>query len=248
MNQTRLWTVGAAVAAVVVLLAGWFGLVSPQRGDAAQHRADAQAQVDANAQLQTQIDVLKQEQKGLPAQQSKLAALRTQIPDNPALPNLIRALSDEAQKSGVVLTTLTPSTPVTLADTSGAVATTTGTSVTPDALAYIPLQVQLTGDYFEIEQFMGALERMQRSFLVSALTIAQDDSTTSTTTTSTTSSDPTLTASITGRVFMVPPAPVVTVPTTGTATTVPTTTTTTAPTTGTATTTAPTTGTTTTQP
>ena len=42
---------------------------------------------------------------------AKLAAVAAKIPDNPALPNLIRALTTASKSTGVELVTLTPGTP-----------------------------------------------------------------------------------------------------------------------------------------
>ena len=48
MNSTRTWTLGTAVVAVLLLVAGWFLLVSPQRSAAADLRDQVTAQQAAN--------------------------------------------------------------------------------------------------------------------------------------------------------------------------------------------------------
>src|SRR5438105_2143898 len=111
MNKMRQWAVLTAVACLAVLAAGWFVAVKPQRSHASSLKAKAGSVLADNDRLMSQVNQLKQQQKDLPAQQKKLAAIATKIPDNPALPALIRQLSAAADGAGVNLMTLAPSAP-----------------------------------------------------------------------------------------------------------------------------------------
>ncbi len=55
--------------------------------------------------------MLKAQAKDLPKQQARLAAVAAKIPDNPALPALIRALTKAADEANVELVSLAPAPP-----------------------------------------------------------------------------------------------------------------------------------------
>ncbi len=203
MTETRKWTLGAALLAVVVLVAGWFLLISPKRADVADLEQQAVAQQQANSSLETDLAVLKQQNKQLPEKQAELAALRTKIPQTPDLVAYIREMQDIGRQAGVSFNTLTPATPVGL---GAAVATTpTGTgALTPDQLAAINVDMEITGGYFEITKFMNELETSSRYTLVSGYTIGEDDAEESDT-----GSAP-LIATVNARIYLVPAPPAVT--------------------------------------
>lgn len=218
MSVTRKWSLMAAVLVVAILAGGWFLLVSPKRSDAAALRADTVTQDEANARLLQELEVLKAQQADLPRQRARLAVLGTQIPDNPALPTLIRDLTKAGRKVGVSIDTMSPAVPVpvvtpapvtpvvTVPDataegtgsTEEAGATATDGSATADGTAtdgtatdgtapavpvappappaptlfQVPLTLNVTGSYFELEQFINKLEGLKRSLLVTGFTLA----------------------------------------------------------------------------
>src|SRR4051794_7949773 len=175
MDKMRQWSILTAVGVVAVLAAGWFLLVSPQRSHAAGIRTQVAGQQQATAALQSQVNQLEQQKKGLPAQQRKLAKIATQVPDNPALPALIRQLSAAAQDANVRLVSLAPSTPAIVAAAPTAVSGTTA-GATPATLAQIPLNLQVTGSYFNVESFFHAVEHLDRSMIVTSFTLAPANS------------------------------------------------------------------------
>jgi Tfp pilus assembly protein PilO len=192
MTDTRKWSALAAVLVVAIFAAGWFLLISPKRGDAAELRGKADAKAQDNARLQEQIAMLQEQQKGLPTQQAQLAAMRTQIPTNPALPSLIRDLTAAGRKSGVTIDSMTPAPPVALVEapatavvaptTTGDDAASTGSTAakTPkhaaaptSALFQVPLGLSVTGSYFELEHFVSQIEKLRRSFLVTGFALTE---------------------------------------------------------------------------
>jgi Tfp pilus assembly protein PilO len=55
--------------------------------------------------------------------------------------------------------------------------TTPGQPATASALLYqVPLNLKVSGSYFELEQFINKLEGLQRSFLVSGFTVSASES------------------------------------------------------------------------
>jgi Tfp pilus assembly protein PilO len=189
MTDTRKWSAIAAVLVVAIFAAGWFLLITPKHGEAASIKAKAVTQEQANAGLQQQIAVLQAQQESLPKQRAQLATFRTQIPDNPALPSLVRDLTAAGRKTGVTIDSIAPAQPSALvaapaaAPVAAAPATgTSATGTTPNAsvaaaptrtLYQVPLMLSVTGSYFELEQFVNALEKLHRSFLVSGFTLGK---------------------------------------------------------------------------
>lgn len=222
MTVTRKWTLLAAVLVVAIVAAGWFLLVSPKRSEAAALRADAASREDANARLEQQIQVLQAQQLELPKQRAELATMRKQIPDNPALPSLVRDLTKAGRDTGATIDSLAPSVPEaaldpqavtapvttgtesSASDTTGSTDTsetpaTTTTPVPPPVTLYrVPLTVQVSGSYFELEQFVNRLEGLRRSFLVTGFTIGEVEGAEAV------AGD--LTLELKGRVFLSPPA------------------------------------------
>src|SRR5262249_9895936 len=125
----------AALLVIVVVLAGWLALVSPERSKAAS--LDGQIG-DANAKLVSTQAFLrspasKQSVKDLPA-------LRRAMPDDTKMSEIMRQLSWAAGRSGVHIDSITPSAPVA---SSGAQA--------------VPVALSVTGHYFRIAKFMHLL-------------------------------------------------------------------------------------------
>jgi Tfp pilus assembly protein PilO len=253
MSVTRKWSLLAVVLILAILAAGWFLLVAPKRSDAADLRDQSTAQDQANARLVSDLEMLKQQQLELPKKQAELAVMRKQIPDNPALPTLIRSLTEAGRKVGVSLDTMAPAVPVPVVaaqpaavapvttestestgstestestgstgstesteSTEGSTGTESagGTAAGPPVAAaptptlyQVPLTVDVTGSYFELEQFINKLEGLKRSFLVSGFTLVP--AATSTTGEQSPADGPApgdLTLTLQGRVFLSPPA------------------------------------------
>lgn len=176
MTRTRQWAVFTALGCAAVLVVGWMLVVRPQHSHASSLRAQAASAQQTNQQVQTQIAQLRQQEKGLPAQQAKLAKAAQLIPDNPALPALIRQLSAAADGAGVTLVSLAPSTPTMVqssaagaAPAAGAAAPASGAAA-PAAggspLAAIPVTIQVQGSYYNLIQFFSAVENLSRAVLV----------------------------------------------------------------------------------
>lgn len=108
MTVAQKWVAGAVVAALALLAGSWFLLVSPKRDDATSLQAQADAQLQDNQSLETQIDVLKAQKKNLPEAQADLAELQTHMPTSEQMPAFIRSLADLADKDGMFVKQLTP--------------------------------------------------------------------------------------------------------------------------------------------
>jgi len=208
MTETRKWTVGVALVAVLILVAGWFLLISPKRAEVADLQAQTAAQEDDNSALAMERDLLKQQNKELPEKQAELAGLRTQIPRAPELPSYIRQLQDIGKASGVGLSSLTPSAPVSLSGVQVA----DGVALPPQELAAVNVDIVVTGTFFEIEKFVNELETTERYTLVGGLAMTDESSEAKP------GAAPVLTATLNARIYLTPAAAEAVVPAPGTTT------------------------------
>ena len=173
MDKLKQWVGLALVAVLVIAAGGWFLLISPKRSEAADLDTQAGAQLSGNAVLQTQLSMLKAQAKDLPRQQAKIAAVAAKIPENPALPSLVRALDKAALDADVELISIAPSVPV--VDVPGAAPGTPAPAVKVGGAGTrlrIPLVINVSGGYFQIEQFFNSLEGLTRALKVTAFTLA----------------------------------------------------------------------------
>ena len=111
MTKTRTWSAATAALCVLLIVAAYFLLIAPKRAEAADLRDQTLAQDQANQQSRLKIQQLKAQYAELPTKQAELAVIKQQLPDNPALPTLIRTLASMADASGVTLVSLAPAPP-----------------------------------------------------------------------------------------------------------------------------------------
>jgi Tfp pilus assembly protein PilO len=185
MTKMRQWSIFTAVAVLLVLAAGWFLLVKPQRTHAATLRASSVSQQQANEQLQSQITALEGEQRNLPHEQAQLQKFATQVPNNSAEPTVIRQLSAAASGSDVDMVTLTPGTAAAVtaaaapAAAPSAGATPGATELTPatttaSSLVELPISLGITGTYANVESFFQSLEKLPRAMLITGWTLCPE--------------------------------------------------------------------------
>lgn len=204
MSQTRKWSALAVLAVAVVFVASWFLLVAPKRGAAADLRQQTSDQQAANSALVQKLAVLKAQAADLPKRKAELALVRQQIPDNPALPSLVRDLTAAGRAAGVTVLSLAPATPTPVVLTAAQPVAATGAAAAP-ALYQVPFTLKVTGSYFETEQFVNRLEKLRRAFLVTGFSLKALDATTSTGTTGPPVNPGDLQLDLSGRVFLAPP-------------------------------------------
>ena len=111
MTVTRRWTTIGLALALVVLLAAWFGVVSPKRGEAAELRQNAEDVRASTSSLRTQLSTLQAQAERLPEMRAELAEIQTRIPEEPSLPALVRQLTAAAETSGATLVSVAPGEP-----------------------------------------------------------------------------------------------------------------------------------------
>ena len=136
----------AAVAALVVLVAATLLLIRPTRQATAEARADHAAAIADSQALRDQIKALEALQPNETELKAKASLARAEFPPTPALPGLVDALQDAASLAGVELGTVAPATPK--------------ASTLNPLLAEISTNVDVSGGYFEIQDFLVRLENL----------------------------------------------------------------------------------------
>jgi Tfp pilus assembly protein PilO len=164
MSKAKAWIGLSAFAVVLILVGGWFALIAPKHADAADLRAQTQTTETQISSLQARLRDLQQKKENLPAQTAALANIERKLPADPSLPPLIRALTAAARSAGVMLKSISPSTPSPLAAVAG--------SPSSAQISVIALSVATEGDYFATERFVSALEQLDRGLLVSGFTLS----------------------------------------------------------------------------
>jgi Tfp pilus assembly protein PilO len=177
MTPTRRWLVIGAVAALVVLAAGWLLVVKPQKSKVSDINTQTAQQNSTNALLLTQISSLQSEQKELPQQQLALQKFSTEVPDTAGEPTLIRQLTTAAQRSDVELVSIAPGTAAELTSSAAATSTTStlGAAAPSAATLYdLPVSLSIIGSYANVESFFNAVEHLARATLITSFTICPE--------------------------------------------------------------------------
>ena len=131
----RLALLLAVAVVLLIVLFGWYALVSPQRSKAAT--LDGQIG-DTQIKLAATQEFLRSPSSRRSA--AKLRHLQVAMPDDVRMSDILRQLSWASARSGIRIDSITPSAPV---PTAGAEA--------------IPIALSVTGHYFHIAKFMHLL-------------------------------------------------------------------------------------------
>jgi Tfp pilus assembly protein PilO len=130
-----------AVAAVVILLAWYFLLFSPTRSEIATKTDEVQAaEANLNASQQ-QVARLESYKKTAPQSRSEIVQLGKMLPQSEGIPSLIVELTKTASSAGVDLTSIAR-----------------GTSSLGQPFGIQTVNLQLSGHFFEVEDFLYKLE------------------------------------------------------------------------------------------
>jgi Tfp pilus assembly protein PilO len=198
----RLWRLGGIGAAVLVLLAAWFLVISPTLSKAAALDVETAGQQQASDQLESRISLLKKQSEELPAQEAILAEVAQRMPATVALPTLIRNLTTVATKANVKVAAVSPGRPTPVAQPvapasppkeadaesedskdSGDSADAEGAASAPaDAVATTPvgpqvesvsLNISACGTFAQLRNYLRQLESMKRVVMVSTVSVAR---------------------------------------------------------------------------
>ena len=154
-----------ALVAVLVVVVFFFLLFLPQRDQLAEVEeliADERAQ---HAVLEGDIERLRAVRQSAPDVEAELAAANSIVPNEAALPAALRQLQQAADEAQLTLTAITASRPVEL-------------DVGPEGLSSMDVNLQLSGGYFQVVDFLRRVEDpaiTPRGLTWTALSVARDE-------------------------------------------------------------------------
>ena len=171
MSSRVLWQLGGAVGFVVILLLGWFLLVSPRYDTVATNdrlRADVERQ---NTALESAIAKISSVDVG--ALEDQVAVLQQLVPEGAQEPEMIRQLDAAATAAGVIFTQSTfdaPTVFVPTADGAGSVPLPIDPAdldaVTEAGLIVIPFSATAVGADLPLLTWVDKVQESGRLFLV----------------------------------------------------------------------------------
>jgi Tfp pilus assembly protein PilO len=193
MTTTNRWVAAAVAAAVALVAASWFLLISPQRSQAAELREQATAQQATNDMIRLRTQQMKAQFASLPQRRAQLAEIQQQLPNSPDLSALLRQLSTFADDAGVSVDSISPAQPQPLA-----MGTSAGTSAASSTgVQSIATTMVVKGGYAELTLFLQKLQgSMRRAVLVENLNLVPGDKA------DTSDSSTSLTMTLTGKAFV----------------------------------------------
>ena len=176
----------AGVAAGLVLVLWYFLLWSPRKADLAEAKDRREKAQTLRDELATRVTRLRASQKDEPMKRAQVEALRTTIPDEANLAAFILDTNDAASKAGIDFISVAPSVPAPATATvapaapaATAVNTSTATGAAPVAAGPLPaeikLQLQVTGGYFQVLDFLNRVGEMPRLVITDGLTVSSDE-------------------------------------------------------------------------
>jgi len=150
----------------VVVAAGWF-LFSyrPTQKHLTEVRTQVVAERQQVAQLRAQLTHLQALKANEPKLRALIARYNTALPSDPGLPQFILQMQDAATRAGVDFLSVTPSLPAAPGSSTG------GTTNVATGLREISVNINTTGQYFTVQNFMYRLERMNRVLRVDTFSL-----------------------------------------------------------------------------
>ncbi|MBG0821113.1 type 4a pilus biogenesis protein PilO [Planomonospora sp. ID91781] len=155
----RLWIIGGVLAAAVLLVAGWFLLISPEKAEADRLHGDAETAQAQVATLRSRLADLERENADLPRYRSELAEARKALPATADSEKFLEQLQQAGEAAGVFLQGVNVGEPAKLEGDDA-------------VMHHLPVAVTVTGGAAETEEFLDQIQRVQpRAVLVESITL-----------------------------------------------------------------------------
>lgn len=164
MSILRLWVIGAAFVAVLVVALGWFLGIAPRLTEAAVADAERRSVEQINTTYEATLAELRTVTDDLPTFRDQLEVLRTAIPTDASVSTLLGQLTQLADQSGVIITAVEVGQPalVTGADEAGL------------NLVGVPVSITVTGPTDRFPEFARAVQRGPRLMLVPSFSFTEE--------------------------------------------------------------------------
>jgi Tfp pilus assembly protein PilO len=170
--RERTWVLGTAVAALLLVLIGYFAFISPEHSkaqDVQSQVADAQTQ---NVTLSARVTSLAMQSKKLATYKADLAKARLALPSTSGMTDFLRTLQSIGNATHAD-SSLTVGTPTDVTSLSGATPSSgsTNLSVGSAHIYALPITAQVSGTVAQLNAFLTQLQSVQpRAVLISEIT------------------------------------------------------------------------------
>ncbi|GGK57178.1 hypothetical protein Ppa06_15380 [Planomonospora parontospora subsp. parontospora] len=159
----RLWIIGGVLAAAVLLVAGWFLLISPEKAEADRLHGDAETAQTQVATLRSRLADLERENADLPRYRSELTEARKALPATADSEKFLEQLQQAGEAAGVFLQGVNVGDPAKLEGTDA-------------VMHHLSVAVTVTGGAAETEEFLDQIQRVRpRAVLVESVTLGGAD-------------------------------------------------------------------------
>ena len=142
MSRMLRLIIGGVVLLVIVVLA-WFLLLNPIRSDIASVETSIEDERTSLAAAQAQLAQADAAREEGAANRGRLLELAKMVPDAEQIPSLLLQIQDLADKSGIEFIAITPGDPIQSGDYD-----------------VVPLELEFTGTYFDLSDFVYRAEQM----------------------------------------------------------------------------------------
>lgn len=187
--KERLWLTGGALIAILLLVLGYFLLISPQRDKTSTVNSEIGTVRTQNLSLQQRINNLTAQNKELDKYRADLVDLKLALPSTSGLPDFLRTLQSigNSTLSDVLSLTVGPPTSVKAAAGGSAQPASTSTSASAsgqtaksarstggtNGVYGLAITAAVSGSKTELEQFLQQLQSVQpRAVLVTSISFA----------------------------------------------------------------------------
>jgi Tfp pilus assembly protein PilO len=168
----------AAGAAVLIVIVWYVALYSPKNSDLSKAHADLTAAQGSQQNLKAQLSNLRGLESNRTKQQAVLQKLSAAVPPTPDLASFILQANDIATQSGVNWLQVSPGLP---------------SAASGGGPTSINLSMQLEGGFYQVYDYLNRLETLQRLVIVDSVNINAKSTGQS--------AEPTLSMSVSGRMF-----------------------------------------------
>lgn len=159
----RLWLIGGAVGAVLLLVVGWFAIIGPQNTETNSLKDQAATAETRLTSMKQRLSELQKQSADLPKYQADLAKDRRALPTTSGMADFLRQLQTIGDSTGIVVNSLTVGNPVAATGVKGQVQA-------------LPLTVAATGPGSKLTEFLNELQLKQpRAVLITSTTLAVGD-------------------------------------------------------------------------
>lgn len=171
----RAWLTAGAVLVLLVAVAGWFLVVSPELGRAAAKHDATDAARTQNLALARHVDQLRANSSKLAELRAELSAAYSALPGTPSVEEFTRQLSAAARSAGVSLTSITATPPEPIGARSPAASSSgsSGDGAATDGQTYsIAVTVVSSGSTAGVQRFVRLVRDGPRAVLVTSAALA----------------------------------------------------------------------------